>query len=152
MNISHCYNCLSSNHSFGPMYYYIVLLLWSVWLTSRSFLATTKKLLPTNFVNPKWTWFQGKVGVVEDFHVHFACDYIMDYIWPYQASYAYEYCPLPGKRPHIEIQGASVAASIYRISLKSHCGEVLFQGPVWCGNNSRVSSIEINMQVHTQLQ
>ena len=27
----------------------------------------------------------------------------------------------------------------YHISLKSHYGEILFQGPVWCSNNSRVA-------------
>ena len=32
----------------------------------------------------------------------------------------------------------------YHISLKSHYGEILFQSPVRCGNNSRAASIEID--------
>ena len=33
---------------------------------------------------------------------------------------------------------------VYCISLKSRCGEILFQGPVWCGDNSRAASAEID--------
>ena len=40
----------------------------------------------------------------------------------------------------------------YRISSKSHCGEILFQGPVWCGDNSRAVSTEIDTHAHTQIQ
>ena len=31
----------------------------------------------------------------------------------------------------------------YRISSKSHCGEILFRDPVRCSNNSRMASTEI---------
>ena len=41
---------------------------------------------------------------------------------------------------------------IYRISSKSCRGEILFQGPVWCGDNSRAASTEIDTHVRTQLQ
>ena len=41
---------------------------------------------------------------------------------------------------------------IYRISSKSHRGEILFQGSVWCGDNSRAASTEIDMHARTQLQ
>ena len=40
----------------------------------------------------------------------------------------------------------------YRISSKSCRGEILFQGSVWCGDNSRAASTEINTQARTQLQ
>ena len=34
--------------------------------------------------------------------------------------------------------------------IQSHRSEILFQDPVWCGDNSRVASTEINTHVHTQ--
>ena len=44
-------------------------------------------------------------------------------------------------------------AHVYCISSKSHRGKILFQGPVWCGNNSRAVFTEIvcmyNARVHT---
>ena len=40
----------------------------------------------------------------------------------------------------------------YCISLKSRHGEILFQGPVWYSDNSRVVSTDINTHVHTQLR
>ena len=32
----------------------------------------------------------------------------------------------------------------YHISSKSRCSEILFQGPVWCSDNLRAASAEIN--------
>ena len=39
--------------------------------------------------------------------------------------------------------------TIYRISSKSRRGEILFQGSVWCGDNSRAASTEIDTHART---
>ena len=41
---------------------------------------------------------------------------------------------------------------IYHISSKSRQGEILFQGSVWCCDNLRAVSTEIDMHARTQLQ
>ena len=40
----------------------------------------------------------------------------------------------------------------YCISSKSCYGEILFQDPIWCGDNSRVASTEIGTHARAQLQ
>ena len=40
----------------------------------------------------------------------------------------------------------------YRISSKSRRGGILFQGSIWCGDNSRAASTEIDTHARTQLQ
>ena len=40
---------------------------------------------------------------------------------------------------------------IYCISLKSCCGDILFRGPIWCGNNLRAAYLQRSTCMHVHI-